>query len=103
MKLLATIPAIATALLIGTPVIGAQAIGNQGSLKPPNNSNVVWLILTHGVYGVRWGNAANSDSTSIVAISMETMKGCKAGREKWAGTPSKYRKGFREFQCIESR
>ena len=72
-------------------------------IATPVLANEAWLVLTQGVFGSKLTkSAANSDSTSTVTIPMKTMMGCMIEGQQWAELPTKFRKGFREFLCIEN-
>ena len=75
------------------------------TLPLPVLANEAWLVILHGVEGTAMGfgsgKVANSDSSTLATIPMKTMKGCMEEGRRWASSPSPFRKGLRDFQCIE--
>ena len=75
------------------------------SLPLPVFANEAWLVILHGIEGTAMGfgggKVANSDSSTLATIPMKTMQGCMQEGQRWASSPSPFRKGLRDFQCIE--
>ena len=75
------------------------------ALPMPTLANEAWLVILHGVEGTAMGfgggKVANSDSSTLATIPMKTMEGCIEEGQRWVSSPSPFRKGLRDFQCIE--
>ena len=57
------------------------------------------LILTEGVFG----GERQANTLSKVSIRMKSLESCKAEGEKWAAGETRFRKGFKQYDCIPVR
>ena len=57
------------------------------------------LILTEGVFG----GERQANTLTKVPIRMKSLESCKAEGEKWAAGETRFRKGFKQYDCIPIR
>ena len=63
----------------------------------------VWLVLMNNVSASTTFSGTGSDALSLIVVPMQTMEGCESEGNRWRNSKSKFRKGFREFYCLENR
>lgn len=91
-----------TALL---PVLSIVLLGNVLSpLRAADEGiNQAWLVLMNNVSASTTFSGTGSDAVSTTVVPMQTLEGCQAEGNRWRNSKSKFRKGFREFYCVENK
>ena len=74
-------------------------------LPMPTFANEAWLVILHGTEGIGMGfgggKSVSSDASTMATIPMKTIKGCLEEGQRRSSTPSPFKNGLRDFQCIE--
>ena len=70
-----------------------------------DTQNEAWLVLTHNVSASSAGAMRHkgSDGVSLATVPMKTMEGFQSEGNRWRNSKSQFRKGFREFYCLENK
>jgi len=65
----------------------------------------VWLVLMNNVSASTTFSGTGSDALSSVVVPMQTQtkEGCEEEGNRWCSSKSKFRKGLREFYCVENK
>ena len=63
----------------------------------------VWLVLMNNVSASTTFSGTGSDALSSVVGPMQTKEGCEEEGNRWCSSKSKFRKGLREFYCVENK
>ena len=64
-------------------------------------ANEAWLVLSYGIAGGT--SIGDSNSMSLISIPMKSLEGCEKEGQKWQLSKPKFRKGIREYKCLENR
>ena len=64
----------------------------QANAQSTPSAGVV-MVLKEGVW--------DKDTMEYVDAWMLTLEGCESAGEKWIGEKSKYRKGWKSYNCFE--
>ena len=91
-----------TALL---PVLSIMLVGNvlSPARAADEEENQAWLVLMNNVSASTTFSRTGSDAVSTTVVTMQTLEGCQTEGERWRNSESKFRKGFREFYCVENK
>ena len=87
------------------PVLSVMLLGNVVSpaRAADEGVNQAWLVLMNNVSASTTFSGTGSDAVSTTVVPMQTLEGCQAEGNRWRNSKSKFRKGFREFYCVENK
>lgn len=87
----------------GAPT-GAAAQPQSQAQAAASAPEAIWLVLINNVSATTANlRGVGTDVTAMVTIPMKSLAGCQEEGARWKAAETGFRKGFREYHCVEAR